>query len=1534
MAATNGTAAPVLNADDLRRQERIVNAELEKTKRRERVLELLINSRSTLWQQLVGGGSDWSDFETKCGYPSPQELTPDYYRSLYDTFSIAHRVCRLWAEETWQSPPTVYEDEDADTVTPFEQKWDQLGKDISAGSRSYYHDEKGSILWQYLERLDILSGIGSFGIMLLGIDDGKNLQDPADGVQVLSTNRRGETKLFLDSPFVRDFNSIDASEASYIRAACPHARNMLATNTDGTSYEARVLDEDLAQGRIGRPTYDAVTTNRALIANARQQVSQHHISQASRVNVVGGSLPNRAPSQSQVNPHNPSTPLGQTPQLPREQLGQHAPFYADAWATYGQPQPRPGSAGAETGSTPTGTREPQGNMTPGPNPAQAPPGRGGRNGSGTAGSGNGKKPDPSNPNQGYSDGTVGSPGAGPFVQGTDQQYERTSGMGMAFPAGAALSGTDQQYFGVQFGPSEEFAPPDEGEERETRLLFLRVFDESLVQVVRYEWNIRNPRFGLPVMYRVTLNDPRMPHSGVGLPLATVYVHWSRVIHTPAATAHSSEIFSIPTMRPLLEHIIPLRRIYGADGQAVWKNAFAKLILSTHPQLGPDVDLSQMGGEEALQDKINDFMDPTTNQALALIGFQANQLPPAVTDPTPHVAVHIEAICATMGCPVPVFKGYEIGEQASENNDEVWNERKMKRMIGYNTSKIIVPFIDRLISLGVLPVPRKQKATTVREGQPVYSDNPNIRSPKLQPPAPAGGKGGGGAPGGPPGGASSPPASAGAPKPPGAAGAKPPGGPPGGGGSAAAGGKASPVAATPRPPTLHSRRFRRGQYVINQEPDGSEQVVGVESDAGYTVEWPDLDALTDKDRAGVALQRTQALSAFIAGGCDQAMTLKRWYVQEFNYSEEEAEQIIQEAMQDQQAKQDDDAQQAQAQGLEPVPPPGFQQPQQQLEPHVVLQPGEKLHHAADIAPGQPLEGQEMPKQEGAHFHVGQQGPPGGPPGGPGPGGGGPGGLLPGAGGKGPPGGGGGPGGGGLPQPGGLPQGKAGGQAAAAAAPPGPGVGLPQRPPVRHSLNLNQVLYSHNELRHWRDHHAIKRELIAAAIELSRHPGCMPGYGAVDMKNDGSGEVWWTGGDSDVEGFREVVIDKLMAIEGVHKVTYRQEVPPDREGTYLGSGAPVWDEVWVNDGSAYRGKSELARPTGAPTPSNKDRKGKVPKLNSVLVGHADLYAPRLPPQPAAAPPQPPQPLPAVQPSLPARPQGPPRVGDSVLHQGQPHTVAGQGQGGTLVLQDGQGNLKGVEAEDVQTAVQQPHPQQPQQPQQPQAPQCCPCPQPQTPLRPPPQPPQAPPAQPPAAVPPGPPGPQQPVPKPKAGPTLKTPQQLARPQPQQKPLPRQAQGYAPPGNAPGRQPGYAGLPSLNAVLNLNPEGCNQYRECGGGEAGPPAPKVGWFKRQYRKFVGRYGPRGAAAVVAAAVVLPAGLVTAPLLAEMVRGVSHGIGHLLSHTAKDHAVLRNEEGGFTDADLDDMAADAVRVWEKATGKKAPRSYRVAARRAVVEHVR
>jgi hypothetical protein len=579
------------------------------------------------------------DINQECYYPD--SLAADVYRGMYDRMAIAERVVQLMPKESWQVTPLIYEDESSTDVTEFEKAWDNLSRKLKgwsdkgskkggknggkngdgvrnagqdgtfpsgsagvdqAGKRkgkgqskngkvqtSWYQDEEGSSIWSWLLRADILSGIGVFGCILLGLNDRKQLYQPADGVP-----------------------------------------------QDGRPRDVTGVSQD----------------------------------------IYGGALPVQ--------------PLSST------------------------------------------------------------------------------------------------------------------------------MGTDAQYTGTQFSPmtGDEDDAPDDGE---AELTFIRCFDESLVQIVQYEADVRNPRFGMPVMYRITLNDPRQPHTGVGLPLATLMVHWSRVIHL-ADNLMSSEIFGVPRMRPVLNNILDLRKLYGGSAEMYWRGAFPGMSLETHPQLGGDVDVDYKRTREMME---RYWMG--LDRELTLMGMSAKTLSPQVVDPTPQINVQIEAICIQMGCPVRVFKGSERGELASSQDDAAWNDRLKHRQQTYLTPKVIVPFVDRLIMLGVLPEPE-----------------------------------------------------------------------------------------------------------------------------GYSIEWPDLDSLTDKDKAGIFLQRTQAIAAYVGGNVETLMPPEEFLSREAGFDEEEAAEILESAKKEQEKQQADAADLADEHGMVPTPPPGFQHPPQ--PPVIAGMPGAGGANGASQPPG--------------------------------------------------------------------------------------------------------------------------------------------------------------------------------------------------------------------------------------------------------------------------------------------------------------------------------------------------------------------------------------------------------------------------------------------------------------------------------------------------------------------------------------------------------------------------------------------------------
>lgn len=241
------------------------------------------------------------------------------------------------------------------------------------------------------------------------------------------------------------------------------------------------------------------------------------------------------------------------------------------------------------------------------------------------------------------------------------------------------------------------------ERKGMELTYLRAFPEALAQVTQFDGDPGSPRYGQPTRYLLTFNDPNHGgHGGVGLTTATREVHWTRVIHV-ADTSHqasTSEVFAVPRLRPVLNRVLDLRKLYGGSAEMYWRGALPGFALETHPQLGGDVNVNQQSLRDMMENWANGLQ-----RYLTLMGMSAKSLAPQVVDPTAQISVQLEAICIKLGVPVRVFKGSERGELASSQDDEAWNDRLRERQYAYISPRIIRPFVNRLINLGVLPTPK-------------------------------------------------------------------------------------------------------------------------------------------------------------------------------------------------------------------------------------------------------------------------------------------------------------------------------------------------------------------------------------------------------------------------------------------------------------------------------------------------------------------------------------------------------------------------------------------------------------------------------------------------------------------------------------------------------------------------------------------------------------------------------------------------------------------------------------------------------------
>lgn len=142
---------------------------------------------------------DGRDLDTECGYPKG-EPSIELYRQLYDREGIATRVVNVYPNECWSLIPELYETEKARNTT-FEKAWKDLEEQPELNP------------WYYLHLLDEQSGIGRFGALLLGLDDGLPLDQPVSGIdnrgQKVGNTQR---KLLYMRVFPEDLVTVESLE--------------------------------------------------------------------------------------------------------------------------------------------------------------------------------------------------------------------------------------------------------------------------------------------------------------------------------------------------------------------------------------------------------------------------------------------------------------------------------------------------------------------------------------------------------------------------------------------------------------------------------------------------------------------------------------------------------------------------------------------------------------------------------------------------------------------------------------------------------------------------------------------------------------------------------------------------------------------------------------------------------------------------------------------------------------------------------------------------------------------------------------------------------------------------------------------------------------------------------------------------------------------------------------------------------------------------------------------------------------------------
>lgn len=154
---------------------------------------LMVRSRLANIAGFTFGGK--RDIYKALGYA--REIFVQDYRSRFRRNEVANRIVKAAPKATWRSEATILEDEQLDNLTEFEQACIDLEQKLK--------------FWKQLYKVDVLSRIGQYGVLLIGAPG--RMQDPL-------THLNGLDDILYLTPFAEDdarvqYYEIDPSQPRF-----------------------------------------------------------------------------------------------------------------------------------------------------------------------------------------------------------------------------------------------------------------------------------------------------------------------------------------------------------------------------------------------------------------------------------------------------------------------------------------------------------------------------------------------------------------------------------------------------------------------------------------------------------------------------------------------------------------------------------------------------------------------------------------------------------------------------------------------------------------------------------------------------------------------------------------------------------------------------------------------------------------------------------------------------------------------------------------------------------------------------------------------------------------------------------------------------------------------------------------------------------------------------------------------------------------------------------------------------------------------
>ncbi len=237
--------------------------------------------------------------------------------------------------------------------------------------------------------------------------------------------------------------------------------------------------------------------------------------------------------------------------------------------------------------------------------------------------------------------------------------------------------------------------------RKNKVLYMQPYMEASIEILKLDDDTASPRFGKPLMYRITPGESLMKNATTLLNAGgkrSFDVHYSRVLHM-ADNCMENTVIGHSRLEPIYNLLDDLQKVSGGSAETYWLTANRGL------QVDVDKDMELEGDDaDALADEVDEY-EHGVRRVLRTRGVKITNLGSDVADPRGPFNVLIALLAANTGIPQRVLIGAEAGQLASQQDRANWAVQVRERASHWGEPKVVKPLVFQLVDMNVLPPPK-------------------------------------------------------------------------------------------------------------------------------------------------------------------------------------------------------------------------------------------------------------------------------------------------------------------------------------------------------------------------------------------------------------------------------------------------------------------------------------------------------------------------------------------------------------------------------------------------------------------------------------------------------------------------------------------------------------------------------------------------------------------------------------------------------------------------------------------------------------